>query len=382
METIKKQIVQVYVPLACLALLYLITRLPALTTLPMSSDEATWIHWAQIIVQYPNELLIAVSGGQQPLFTWVNAVTLNIFSDPLVAGRWVSVLAGLASLTGLYLIGRDGFNRIVGFLAALIYIVVPFIFFIDWLAYPDGLLLAFEIWVLRWALYIVQETTPRAKAFKILGLMMGAALLTHVRALFIFPLLVLIFYYWKVHQKSGFWKQIGISVGIAFAMNLPVLFNTSSYDSHRLHYERGISSGTGVREAAQFLAKEAKAFRKKTGVPLPVLLPMNPGNPAEGITVYLWNNTDVRFVPVFWWPKSSRMIPSGLRFSHRPSIYQTSPVMRRETTLLDYAHFIFPDTDYSREKFLAKNPLFKQAWSFQRLGASGSITIFKNHPHN
>ena len=83
MKTTRKQIVQVYVPLAVLVLLYLITRLSGLTTLPMNSDEATWIHWAQIIVQYPNELLIAVSGGQHPLFTWVNAVTLTIFSDPL-----------------------------------------------------------------------------------------------------------------------------------------------------------------------------------------------------------------------------------------------------------------------------------------------------------
>ena len=380
MKTTRKQIVQVYVPLAVLVLLYLITRLSGLTTLPMNSDEATWIHWAQIIVQYPNELLIAVSGGQQPLFAWLNAVTLNIFSDPLVAGRWVSVLAGLASVMGLYWIGRDAFNRIVGFLAALIYIVVPYVFFNDWLAHPDGLLLAFGIWTLRWAMHIFQETKPSAKAFKILGILMGAALLTHIRALFLFPILLLVFYFWRAHQRPEFWKQFGISVGIALAMNLPVLLNTSSYGSDRLRSERGINSGAGVREAAQFLAKEAEAFRKKTGVPLPVLLPMNPGNPAEGITVYLGDHPDVRFVPVFWWPKSSRMIPSGLRFSHRPSIYQTSPVMRRETTLLDYAHFIFPDAAYSREKFLKENPRFKQAWIFEKSDSSGSIVIFKNHP--
>jgi len=204
--------------------------------------------------------------------------------------------------------------------------------------------------------------------------------LTHVRALFLFPILALIFYVWNTHQRAGFWKQIGISVGIVCAMNLAVLLNMTSYQSDRLRYERGISSGAGVREAAQFLAKEAEAFHKKTGVPLPVLLPMNSGNPAEGITVYLWNNPNVRFVPVFWWPKSSRMIPSGLRFSHRTSIHQTSPVMRRETTLLDYAHFIFPDTNYSREKFLQKNPRFKQAWIFQKPEPGGSIVIFKNTP--
>jgi Dolichyl-phosphate-mannose-protein mannosyltransferase len=380
METIPKQSLKIYLPLAGLIPLYLITRLMALTALPISSHEATWIHWAQIVAQYPNEWLIAVSGGQQPLFTWLNAVTLNIFPDPLAAGRWVSVLAGLASVTGLYFVGRDAFNRTVGFLAGLIYIVVPYAYFFDRLALPDGLLLAFGIWTLRWSLHIIQETKPNAKAFKILGMLMGAALLTHVRALFLLPILVMVFYFWRVHQRPEFWKRFGICVGIAFAMNLPVLLNASYPASDRLRAGKGINSGTGVREAAQFLAKEAEAFRKKTGVPLPVLLPMRPGNPAEGITVYLWNHPDVRFVPVFWWPKSPRMIPTGLRFSHRPSIYQTSPVMRRETTLLDYAHFIFPDGEYTREKFLQENPRFKQAWIFQRPDSRGSIVIFKNHP--
>ena len=115
METTNKQSLKLYLPLAGLVLIYLITRLTGLTALPMTSYEATWIHWAQIIVQYPHEWLIAGNGGRQPLFTWLTAVTLNIFSDPLVAGRWVSVLAGLASVTGLYFIGRDLFSRTSGF---------------------------------------------------------------------------------------------------------------------------------------------------------------------------------------------------------------------------------------------------------------------------
>ena len=380
METQKLPAYKIVLPFAGLVLLYLVTRLYGLTALPISSHEATWIHWAQIIVQYPNEWLIASSNGQQPLFTWLTAITLNIFSDPLAAGRWVSVLAGLFSLTGLYLIGRDLFNQIIGFLVGLIYIWVPYVYFFDRLAHPHGLLLAFGIWTLRWAMHIVQETRPSLKAFKILGMLMGAALLTHARALFLFPILILIFYCWRVHQQPEFWKPFGICIGIAFAMNLPVLINASSYESDRLYYAKGMNSGAGTREAAQFLAKEAEAFRKKTGIPLPVLLPMRPGNPAEGITVYLWNHPDVRFVPVFWWPKSPRLVPTGLRFSHRPSIYQTSPVMRRETTLLDYAHFIFPDGEYTREKFLQENPRFKQIWIFQRPGSRGSIVIFKNHP--
>jgi len=546
METAPKLYLKAYLPLAGLVLVYLITRLTALTALPMSSEEATWIHWAQIIVQYPQEWLISNNGGQQPLFTWLNAVALNIFSDPLVAGRFVSVLAGLASLVGLYFIGRDAFNRTVGFLAGLIYLVVPYIYFFGQLALPDGLLSAFGIWMFRWSMHIVQETRPRAKAFKVLGILMGIAMLTQARTFVLFPILIVMFYFWRVHQRPEFWKQFGVTLGIAFAINLPVLLgslsvpggftllffpenewmnfinfsptidwywkflvfslgqlhkiyftywtqplvlvltaslvylfrerqrveqvwwlwflipsliflllgsfpfshlflitipplillaaaacdrlahfilitlrklikaphhartperaaalggfmvlvlfsgitwdlifvknplNATYHPTDRLVYVEGMGSGYGIQEAAQFLAKEAEAFRKKKGIPLPVLLPMSPGNPAEGVTVYLWSHPDVRLVPAFWWPKSPKLIPSGLRFSHRPSIYQTSPVMRRETTLLDYAHIIFPVFGYSGETFLQENPRFQKVWSFEKPG--GPLVIFKNNP--
>jgi len=378
METTPKLYLKAYLSLAGLVLVYLITRLTALTALPMSSEEATWIHWAQIIVQYPQEWLISNNGGQQPLFTWLNAVALNIFSDPLVAGRSVSVLAGLASLVGLYFIGLDAFNRTVGSLAALIYIVFPSAYTFDRLALQDGLLLALVIWVLRWAIHIVQDTRPSTRAFRVLGVLMGAALLTQFSVWLLFPILIIVFYFWQVHKRSQFWKSLGICIGIAFAMNLPVLVNASHHASDRLQYGDGMNSGIGIREAAEFLKQEAEAFRKKTGIPLPVLLPMSPGNPAEGVTVYLWSHPDVRLVPAFWWPKSPKLIPSGLRFSHRPSIYQTSPVMRRETTLLDYAHIIFPVFGYSGETFLQENPRFQKVWSFEKPG--GPLVIFKNNP--
>jgi hypothetical protein len=169
----------------------------------------------------------------------------------------------------------------------------------------------------------------------------------------------------------------GITWDLAFMKNP----STVSYRQlDRLRYVEGMNYGVGIEQAAQFLAKKAEVFHKKAGVPLPVLLSMNPGNPPEGIAVYLWNNPDIRFVPVFWWPQSPRLIPTGLRFSHRPSIYQTSPVMRRETTLLDYAHFIFPDAVYSLETFLQENPQFQEAWRLQRPGSRGSIVIFKYYP--
>lgn len=380
MKITDKPYLKSLLPLAALVLLYLTTRLIGLTALPIGSEEAVWLHWAQIVVYYPGELLIAGKSGQQPLFTWLTAISLNIFLDPLFAGRFVSVLAGLASLIGLYVTWGNTYSRVIGFLIAFLYILIPFTYDMDRLAQPDGLMSALGIWMFRWALHIAQKTRPSAKAFKVLGIIIGAMLLTQISAIILLPLLFMVFYFWKVHQWPQFWKSFGVCLGIAVVLNLPPLLNASYNESDRLRFTHKMNSGMGVREAALFLEKEAEAFRKKTGVPLAILLPMQSGNPAEGITVYLWENPDIRFVPVFWWPKSPKLIPNGLRFSHRPSIYQTSPVMRRETTLLNYSHFIFPDGDLSRENFLLENPRFQKVWSFEGAGPGESIVIFKDHP--
>ena len=100
----------------------------------------------------------------------------------MAAGRWVSVLAGLASMIGLFCIGRDMFNRTVGFLAGLLYIVVPYTFFFDRLAIPAALLTALGVWMMRWSLHIAQDTRPRNRAFKILGILIGAGFLVKTTA--------------------------------------------------------------------------------------------------------------------------------------------------------------------------------------------------------
>lgn len=544
---INKKSILFYLPLAGLILLYGLTRLTGLTVLPISNDEATWIHWAQIFHNDPAEVMISTSRFRPPLFVWLNAITLGAVSDPLAAGRWVSVLAGLASMIGLFFIGRDLFNRTVGFLAGLLYIVVPYTFFFDRLAIPAALLTALGIWMLRWSLHIARETRPRNRAFKILGGLIGAAFLVKTSAWMLLPIVVLIFIFWEVYQKPQFWKKIGIAAGISLAINLPVLlsilpgdpgdfyqymfhkdewipltlalgeygsfmwnglmavrefyvtyltapvllvltasfvylfrerlriervlwiwllippliftllggvligpqqyliaippvlllvavacdrlahfilitlrklfgrphhahiversvalagfmtlvlfsgamfdkalmgdpFTAPLYQSERDFYLELKVSGTGVREAAQFIKKEAEAFRKTAGHALPLILPMQPGNPAEGVTVYLWNHPDVRLVPAHWWPKDERLIPGDNRFSQRPSIYRTAPVLRRESRLLDYAHFILTEDLYSRDKFLKENPRFAEAWRFQNPTSDASIIIYKNHP--
>ncbi len=89
-----------------LALITFITRVINLTLIPIFTDEAIYIRWAQIGLADPAHRFIALTDGKQPLFTWLMYPMLKIFSDPLIAGRFVSVLTGIVAVIGVYMVGR------------------------------------------------------------------------------------------------------------------------------------------------------------------------------------------------------------------------------------------------------------------------------------
>ena len=80
--------------------LYFLLRVPNLTKIPVFVDEAIYIRWAQVMQNEPTLRFLPLSDGKQPLFMWLIIPALKVFSDPLVAGRMVSVLAGFGTLVG------------------------------------------------------------------------------------------------------------------------------------------------------------------------------------------------------------------------------------------------------------------------------------------
>ena len=75
-------------------LLGLLLRVINLTILPVFADEAIYIRWAQVMRAESTLRFLPLSDGKQPLFMWVVIPFLKLFSDPLVAGRLVSVFTG------------------------------------------------------------------------------------------------------------------------------------------------------------------------------------------------------------------------------------------------------------------------------------------------
>lgn len=156
---------------------YLVTRLVNLTQIPVFTDEAIYIRWSQIGAQDANWRFISLVDGKQPMFTWVVMVLLRLVpGDPLFVGRLASVLAGAASMVGIWFLGYEVFkNRKIAWTGALLYLFSPFALVYDRMALYDSLVATFFIWNLYLAVRLARS--PRLDIALILGLTLGAGML-------------------------------------------------------------------------------------------------------------------------------------------------------------------------------------------------------------
>lgn len=158
-------------------------RLYHLTILPVFADEAIYIRWAQVMRAEPTLRFLPLSDGKQPLFMWLVIPFLKLFSDLLFAGRFVSVLAGMGTLIGIFLLSLVLFkNKKAALLAGFFYAISPFSFFFDRMALADALLSMFGVWTLF--LGVVIAKTLRLDFAMLAGFALGGALLTKSPAIF------------------------------------------------------------------------------------------------------------------------------------------------------------------------------------------------------
>ena len=157
---------------------YLYSRLIHLTIMPVFCDEAIYIRWSQIIKNIDTMRFIPMSDGKQPLFMWLMVPFFKFISDPLVAGRFISVLSGFGIIIALFCIYyffiEKNFYR--SLIPVIIYILLPFTFFFDRLSTADNLLSMFGIWSLLFSLLLAKH--PRFDLSFILGIVLGLAWLT------------------------------------------------------------------------------------------------------------------------------------------------------------------------------------------------------------
>jgi len=195
---IKKQTKLFLVIFLLLSFLYFFTRLFGLTKLPVFADEAIYLRWSQVIRAVESLRFLPLTDGKQPLFMWAVIPFQKIFSDPLWAGRFLSVLAGWGTLLGIFLSASvllswekikklpQDFAQLLNprlfLFTSLVYIFSPFSFFFDRLALADNLLSMFGSLALF--LSLLQARLLRLDLSLLLGLVLGAAWLTKSPAIF------------------------------------------------------------------------------------------------------------------------------------------------------------------------------------------------------
>jgi len=180
-----------FIPILFLTLFFA-TRLINLNSLPIFTDEAIYIRWGDIALHDAFHRFISLEDGKQPLFIWLMLPFLKLISDPLIAGRLVSVLAGFFSLTGIYLVAKRLFSQKTALWASFLYIICPYFLWYDRLAIYDSLTNAFAIWSLYFTLLFYQKK-DLGTAF-LLGFSWGGGLLTKSSAqffIFLFPVTIL-----------------------------------------------------------------------------------------------------------------------------------------------------------------------------------------------
>ena len=97
----------------------LVLRLAYAAHLPLSNDEGSYLYDGLLLSQGKWPFLTSFS--RAPVLMFLTSGVVRVFGRSFLAGRMISILAGLGSAWLLYLIGQRLINRRVGVLALLFY---------------------------------------------------------------------------------------------------------------------------------------------------------------------------------------------------------------------------------------------------------------------
>jgi 4-amino-4-deoxy-L-arabinose transferase-like glycosyltransferase len=210
--------------LSLIILVYLALHLAAINKLPVFADEAIYIRWAQLIIDdWRQYLFFPLNDGKTPIFIWLLVPFQFIFTDQLIAGRVLALLAGVAQLLTVKQLAQElQLKPISQWLAVALTALLPFWFFHHQMALIDGML---TLWLSLSLLFII-------KAFKhikdklwlrfslVAGLFFGLGLLTKLPALLFAPTLAVLAFCWDIKKPitKSTWVKRGLIISIVLVL--------------------------------------------------------------------------------------------------------------------------------------------------------------------
>ena len=217
------------IPIRALALpvlvsAYLAARLIRLGALPMFADEGGYITWGLRALHAHSfgDWLVSVQDGKQPLYVWLLPPALAIWPDRLIAGRLVSVALGVANLLLLHHLGNRLYRPPAGLIAAVLYVAAPAALIYDRMALYESLVATVALLTLLVSLRWAERPIPSRTVM--LGLAMGAALLTKTSALFFIVLVPVAAALWRPASLRRWW-HLALAGAVAAVLCSPLLLS-------------------------------------------------------------------------------------------------------------------------------------------------------------
>ncbi len=199
---------------ATYVLIFLATRLINLKSFPVFGDETSYILYARSTVN--GDLFAGLRASLRLTHIWLIVISLQLFSDPLLAARVVSVLSGLIGGGVYYKLAVMLYpGRRIGYTAALFYLLCPFALFYDRMAVTDSLLtmligisliLSVQLW-----------QAPSVKWSLALGVAFGLATLTKAYAALYYATPILL---WLFLGRKISWSRIAKLMTIVYTVTL------------------------------------------------------------------------------------------------------------------------------------------------------------------
>ncbi len=217
--------------LLLLIIVYSLIRIINLTLLPIFNDEAIYLDWGWRETHIPGMLYYSMYDSKPPFLMWFFGIFETIFTDPLFAGRLVSVFVGIFTLSGIYLIAKTYFNKNIALLSSLLYIFIPIFSFFDRQALMESAIAAINVWAYYFAVKV--WTTNKQHYAYFLGLILGIGFcIKYSATLFIVTYVILSgIFLWKGRKKDQTIKQTGIVLGTLFASTFLLIINPDFLNS-------------------------------------------------------------------------------------------------------------------------------------------------------
>lgn len=208
---------QGHTPIFLILFAYLLIHLTNLTLLPIFNDESIYLHWGFIEVQNYRDLYHSLYDGKQPLLMWIFGLFQMYISDPLMAGRLVSVIFGFFTIIGIYLVAKKIGNERVAIIAILLYAVLPLFVFYNRQALMESAVSFVGVWMFY--LFLKNIPKPRIAPTVLLGIVVGIGLFIKSSVfVFVVPLFILTIYVF-LRQKNNFNRR---QIFMAFILSIVI----------------------------------------------------------------------------------------------------------------------------------------------------------------